>query len=215
MRKKYLKKGATTKEWTIGELALLKRNSSPERAQNLLDSLPYRCEDGHFSARSALQEGRAHCFDGSLLAAAALSRGDCVPMLVDLCAIRDDDHILCVYKWRNFWGAVAKSNFPGLRFREPIFKTVRELALSYFELYFNMQREKSLRSFSKPLRLPSRTKLDWDCDDATGDRLVDLLNAQPHYPIIAPHHASRLRAVDQRFFQSQLVGVNRRGVYRE
>jgi hypothetical protein len=209
-----MKKSVAANEWTKGEISFLKRHRTPERAQDLLDSLPYRCEDGHFSARSALREGRAHCFDGSLLAAAALTRGDCVPMLIDLCAARDDDHILCGYKWKGYWGAVAKSNFPGLRFREPIFKSPRELVLSYFELYFNMQREKSLRSFSKPLRLPIRTRLDWECDDSAGDVLVDLLNAQHHYPIIAPRHASRLRTVDRRFFQSQLVGVNQKGVYR-
>ena len=203
-----------TLDWTKSELSLLKRNSSPERVQDLLDAIPYRCEDGHFSARAPLRDGRAHCFDGALLAAAALSRGDCQPMLVDLCAARDDDHILCVYKWRGYWGAVAKSNFPGLRFREPIFKTVRELALSYFELYFNMQREKSLRSFSKPLKLPSRAKLDWECDDRAGDAVVHLRGKQQQYRLIERHHAKRLREVDKRFFSSQLLGVNQKGVYR-
>jgi hypothetical protein len=201
-------------EWTKGELYLLKRHASPERAQDLLDSLPYRCEDGHFSARAPLRDGRAHCFDGALLAAAALTRGEFQPMLVDLCAERDDDHILCVYRCRGYWGAVAKSNFPGLRFREPIFKSVRELVLSYFELYFNMQREKSLRAFSKPLRLPSRTRLDWECNDRAGDAVVRLLNKQPHYPLLERHHTKRLREVDKRFYSSQLLGVNQKGVYR-
>ena len=208
MRKKPLKS-----EWSKRELELLKRHSSPDRIQDLLDTIPYRCENGHFSARAPLRDKRAHCFDGALLAAAALSRGDCIPMLVDLCAERDDDHILCAYQWRGYWGAVAKSNFPGLRFREPIFKSVRELVLSYFELYFNMQREKSLRTFSKPLKLPAREKLDWECDDSAGDRIVALLNQQPHYPIVERHHTKRLRAVDTRFYRSQLVGVNLRGVY--
>jgi hypothetical protein len=205
---------SVTQEWTKGEISLLKRHSSPERAQDLLDSLSYRCEDGHLSARAPLRDRRAHCFDGALLAAAALSRGDLQPMLVDLCAERDDDHILCVYRWRGCWGAVAKSNFPGLRFREPIFKNVRELVLSYFELYFNMQREKSLRAFSKPLKLPSRRTLDWECDDRAGDLVVRLLNKQPHYQLIERHHAKRLRNVDKRFYSSQLLGVNQKGVYR-
>jgi hypothetical protein len=206
-------KGSTL-DWTKQELRILSRHASPERVQDLLDSIPYRCEDGHFSARAPLRDGRAHCFDGALLAAAALSRGGFEPMLVDLCAERDDDHILCVYRWKSYWGAVAKSNFPGLRFREPIFKTVRELALSYFELYFNMQGEKSLRAFSKPLMLPHRVKLDWECDDKVGDSVVRLLNKQPHYRLIERHHVRQLRGVDKRFFSSQLLGVNQKGVYR-
>jgi hypothetical protein len=199
--------------WSKHELAFLSRHKSPEAAQDLLDSLPYRCENGHFSARSALRERRAHCFDGSLLAAAALSRGSWSPMLIDLCAERDDDHIICAYRWKGYWGAVAKSNFPGLRFREPIYKTPRELVLSYFELYFSMKREKSLRSFSKPFKLPRVATLNWECDDNAADTLVGLLVKAPHYKLLKPHHHKRLREVDQRLYRSQLLGVNLKGVY--
>jgi hypothetical protein len=199
--------------WTRAELALLSRNRTPEAAQDLLDSLPYRCESGHFSARAALRERRAHCFDGSLLAAASLLRGTCKPMLIDLCAERDDDHIICAFRWKGYWGAVAKSNFPGLRFREPIYKSPRELVMSYFELYFSMKREKSLRAFSRPLKLPSAAKLNWECDDSAADALVGLLTAAPHYDILAPHHKRGLRRVDQRLYRSQLLGVNLKGVY--
>jgi len=199
--------------WTSRELVKLKRCSTPDRAQDLLDSLPYRCENGHFSALAAFREGRAHCFDGSLLAAAALRRGRFEPMLIDLCAERDDDHIICAYKWRGFWGAVAKSNFPGLRFREPIYKTPRELVLSYFELYFSMKREKSLRKFSKPMKLPDPSRLNWECDNSAADRIVTLLVSKPHYEIIASSHRKQLRHVDSRLYNSQLVGVNLKGVY--
>jgi hypothetical protein len=201
--------------WTKRELAVLTKHSKPEKAQDLLDSLPYRCENGHFSARAPLRDGRAHCFDGSLLAAAALVRGGYTPMLIDLCAERDDDHILCAYNWKGFWGAVAKSNFPGLRFREPIFRSPRELVLSYFELYFNMRGEKSLRSYSKPLPLPKTSRLNWECDDSAGDVIVEMLNARRHFPLLVPGHKKNLRSVDKRFFESQLVGVNRKGVYEE
>jgi hypothetical protein len=136
-------------------------------------------------------------------------------MLIDLCAERDDDHILCAYNWKGFWGAVAKSNFPGLRFREPIFRSPRELVLSYFELYFNMRGEKSLRSYSKPLPLPKTSRLNWECDDSAGDVIVEMLNARRHFPLLVPGHKKNLRSVDKRFFESQLVGVNRKGVYEE
>lgn len=199
--------------WTKRELGILARHSTPEKIQDLLDSIPYRCENGHFCARAPLRDNRAHCFDGSLLAAAALLRGSYTPMLIDLCAERDDDHILCAFTWKGFWGAVAKSNFPGLRFREPIFKTPRELVLSYFELYFNMQREKSLRTYSHPLRLPNNNRINWECDDRAGDAIVSLLAAKPHVPLFDVSHRRRLRPVDRRFFKSQLVGVNLKGVY--
>jgi hypothetical protein len=134
-------------------------------------------------------------------------------MLIDLCAERDDDHIICAFRWKGYWGAVAKSNFPGLRFREPIYKTPRELVMSYFELYFSMKREKSLRAFSKPLKLPNVAKLNWECDDYAADAVVGLLTAAPHYKLLAPHHKRALRRVDQRLYRSQLLGVNLKGVY--
>ena len=141
--------------WSKREERILRSLNSPGKIQTFIDKLPYRCEDGHLSARAALRDGRAHCFDGSLLAAAALKRCGLEPRLIDLCAIRDDDHILCSFRWKGRWGAVAKSNFPGLRYRDPVFRTARELVLSYFEFYFNLDKEKSLRQYSSPMALPS------------------------------------------------------------
>jgi len=200
--------------WTESELAILKRLRTPAAVQDYLDRLPYRCEDGHLCARAALRDGKAHCFDGSLLAAAALRRTGFFPCLVDLCAVRDDDHMICAYRYRGRWGAVAKSNFPGLRLREPLFKNIRELVLSYFEFYFNMQGEKTLRNYSRPLRLPDPARLDWECDDTVGDRVVEHLSALKHYDLLESRQERTLRRVDRRLFQSQLVGVNLRGVRR-
>lgn len=199
--------------WLKRELSVLQRLSSPEKVQDLLDALPYRCADGHLSARAALRDTMAHCFDGSLLAAAALRRAGYEPALIDLCAIRDDDHMICSFRWRGKWGAVAKSNFPGLRFREPIYRTPRELVLSYFEFYFNMEGEKSLRRFSRPFALPDPSRVNWETDDSQGDAIVALITKAPHYSILDPGHERKLRPIDERFFKSQLVGVNRRGVY--
>jgi len=199
--------------WTKREQAIVRRLRTPEKIQDFLDQLPYRCEDGHLCARAALRDKRAHCFDGSLLAATCLLNSDYEPFLIDLCAHDDDDHMLCAFRWRGYWGAVAKSNFPGLRYREPIFRTPRELVLSYFEFYFNMGRGKSLRRYSRPFRLPPLHRLDWQCDDSTGDALVELLSAAPHYDILTRHGVKALRDVDKRLYHSQLLGVNRKGVY--
>lgn len=199
--------------WTKREQATISRLRTPDRVQDFLDGLSYRSEDGHLSARAVLRDKRAHCFDGSLFAAACLVGSEYDPYLIDLCARDDDDHMLCAFRWRGLWGAVAKSNFPGLRFREPIFRTPRELVLSYFEFYFNMDRAKSLRSYSKPFRLPSVARLDWQCDDSVGDTIVEMLSSLPHYNLLEDRRARFLRRVDARLFRSQLVGVNLKGVY--
>jgi hypothetical protein len=202
-----------TSEWSNREARVLRSLNSPDRIQSYLDQLPYRCEDGHLCARAAIRDGRAHCFDGALLAAAALQRCGVEPRLIDLCATRDDDHILCAFRWRDRWGAIAKSNFPGLRFREPVFRSPRELVLSYFELYFNLDGEKTLRTFSSPMILPSVRRVDWECDDGAGDLIVERLLKQKHHQILLPGQARGLRALDQRLFRSQLVGVNLKGAY--
>lgn len=199
--------------WSKREERILRSLNSPGKIQSFIDKLPYRCEDGHLSARAALRDGRAHCFDGALLAAAALKRSGLEPRLIDLCSVRDDDHILCSFRWRGRWGAVAKSNFPGLRYRDPVYRTARELVMSYFEFYFNLEKEKSLRAFSTPMALPSRRRIDWECDDMQGDRLVDLLAAQKHHPILLPRQERSLRLLDERLYRSQLVGVNMQGAY--
>jgi hypothetical protein len=85
--------------------------------------------------------------------------------------------------------------------------------VSYFEFYFNLEGEKSLREFSEPLRLPSRRRLDWECDDSAGDLVVDLLTAQRHHSILEARQGRRLRPLDARLFKSQLVGVNMKGAY--
>ncbi len=202
-----------TAEWTKREERILRGLSTPAKIQNFLDRLPYRCEDGHLSARAALRDGRAHCFDGSLLAAAALMRCGLEPRLIDLCATRDDDHILCAFRWKGRWGAVAKSNFPGLRYRDPVFRTARELVLSYFELYFNLKKEKTLRAFSTPMALPSRRRVDWECDDTQGDVIVEMLGARKHHPLLLPGQEKALRGLDERLYRSQLVGVNMKGAH--
>src|SRR5512142_639518 len=105
------------------------------------------------SPRRVLTERKARCVDGALLAAAALRVQGYPPLLVDLEAVADTDHVLAVFRERTGWGAVARSNFSGLRYREPIHRTIRELVLTYFESYFNLRREKTLRAYSRPIDL--------------------------------------------------------------
>lgn len=199
--------------FTKSENDFLKSNGTPELAQRLLDSMPYRNESKYVPAICALRDWKAHCFDGSLLAAAALRRRGYKPYIIDLCAVRDDDHLLCAYQWRGHWGAVAKSNFPGLRFREPIYKTPRELAMSYFELYFNLKGEKSLREFSKPFALPAIKKLDWETDSSKLGLFLEMLEKTPHYPLLTNAQIKVLAPIDKRLMRSQMTGVSLRGAH--
>ena len=138
------------------ELRLLRGLSTPHRIQKYLDELPYNKErDGETcrSPRRVLRDQTAHCFEGALLAAAALRANGRPPFILDLESVRDDDHVIAIYRDYDCWGAIAKSNYSGLRFREPVYRSLRELVMSFFEHYYNLQGEKTLRAFSRPVNL--------------------------------------------------------------
>lgn len=138
--------------------------NTPEKIQRLLDALPYNKEpDGPAcrSPRRVLRDRTAHCLEGALLAAAALRVQGHPPLLLDLEAVRDDDHVLAIFRQRGLWGPVAKSNYAGLRFREPVYRSLRELVISYFEHYYNLCGEKTLRKYSRPVNLARFDALEW------------------------------------------------------
>lgn len=200
--------------WTRAEEALFRRLSTPERIQRFLDGLPYRAETEPACPRGVIAERRAHCYDGALFAAAALRRLGHPPRLVDLRAVRDDDHVLAVFQVGGAWGALAKSNFAGLRFREPIHRTLRELALSYFEDYFNTDGEKTLREVSGPLGLAQFDRLGWEFRTGPLQLISDRLDALHHRRLLTPLQARRLVRVDARSMEAGLVGTLAEGVYR-
>src|SRR5262245_47734309 len=131
--------------------------TTPAKIQRFLDEgIGYNVEpngDTCYSVRLALRNGVAHCMEGALVGAAALSFLGYPPLLVDLEAVRDSDHVLAVYRNKGRWGCVAKSDYSGLRSREPVYQTIRELVMSYFEHYYNPAGEKTLRAYSRPVSL--------------------------------------------------------------
>jgi hypothetical protein len=145
------------KEWNARERKLLRSLTTPARIQRFLDDeIAYNKEpDGAtcYSPRTVLRERAAHCMEGAALAALALRQLGYAPLLVDLEAVRDSDHVLAVYRANGRWGAVAKSDYAGLRSREPVYASIRELAMSYFEHYYNPAGEKTLRAYSRPVNL--------------------------------------------------------------
>ncbi len=199
--------------WTPAERTVLAGLRSPQHVQAFLDGTAYGSEPVYRSPRSVLRDGKAHCFDGAMLAAAALERLGHPPLLVDLRAVRDDDHVLAVYRSGSCWGALGKSNFVGLRGRDPVYRSLRELVMSYFDPYFNTERERSLRSFSRPVRLSAFERLDWRTDDAAMDAIAARLDAAPHTPLITPAQARRLAPADERSWAGQTVGTDFAGLF--
>jgi len=203
-----------TAAWTRRERATLAGLTDPARIQGFLDRIPYSADPFYRSPRSVLRDRKAHCFDGALFAAAALRRIGHPPMLVDMRAVRDDDHIIAVFRREGRMGAVAKSNFVGLRYREPLFASVRELILSYFEDFYNVDREKTLRGYSVPLDLSRFDVLDWETSDEHLDVIASRLDTIRHFPLLTGTQAETLAKVDRRFYTAGLLGTNRAGLYK-
>lgn len=204
----------TTRTFSPKERALLDRLTTPVKIQEFLLDLPYSTEERYRSPRSVIRDRTAHCFDGALFAAAALRHIGYPPLIVDMLPnTRDDDHLLAVYKVGRHWGAVAKSNFAGLTYREPIFMTLRELILSYFEQFYNVKREKTLRGYTVPLDLRRFDPLDWMKRDDGLDAIADALDRIRSIRLLTPSMIRRLALVDERSYRAGLAGANTKGLY--
>ncbi len=198
--------------WTKRERSVFKRLKSPGDIQEFLDDVRYSTADDYQSPRDVISSCQAHCFDGALFAAAALEQLGFPPLIMELVAVRDDDHLLAVFKHKNCFGAIAKSNFSGLRFREPVYRSVRELAMSYFEFYFNLAGEKTLRRHSALLHLAQFNKLAWHTSAANLQRIADALDGLKHFSLLPQGAPGRLNRIDRRSFASGIVGANKSGL---
>jgi hypothetical protein len=199
---------------TRSEHRMMSRLSSPVRIQAFLDKLPYSLEKGYRCPLRVLRERVAHCFDGALFGAAAFRRLGYPPLILNMISIdEDDDHMLALYKHDGYWGAIAKSNFTGLRFREPVYRTLHELVMSYFEQFFNVERRKTLRSYTVPLDLKSFDKLNWMMSDGPLKRIGERLDEVRKVRILTRGMIAGLSLVDERSYRAGLVGTNTAGLY--
>ncbi len=192
---------------------MLGQLNSPWKVQQYLDSLPYSTDDQTRSPRRVIRDRCAHCTEGAVFASAALRFHGHPPLIVDLSAENDDDHVIAIYRVGKFVGAVAKSNFSGLRFREPIYRNYRELALSYFEQYFNVLGEKTLRSYSRPLNLSAFDERAWMTTEEDLEWIGGQLDALPHYPLVDERMARELHPVDKRLYEAGLLGADPAGLF--
>ena len=188
--------------------------TTPMKIQAFLDKLPYSVETDYRCPLRVLREQVAHCFDGALFGAGALRRLGNPPLILNMIANdEDDDHILSLFKRGGYWGAIAKSNFSGLRFREPIYRTLRELVLSYFEQFYNVERKKTLRSYTVPLHLKAFDKFNWMISDPPIEKIGKRLDEIRKVRILTRSMIGSLSLVDERSYQAGLVGTNRAGLY--
>jgi hypothetical protein len=191
----------------------LHKLKTPEKIQDFLNKLPFNFEEKgetYMSPKRALEAGKVHCFEGALIAALALEMHGHKPLLLDLKTTKgkDIDHVVALFREKKDppaggWGAISKTNHAVLRYREPIYKTIRELALSYFHEYFLNNGEKTLRSFSKPFDL-SKVKMDptkdgasWRNSDKNLFKLVEILDKSPHTQILSKTQIKNLRRADK------------------
>lgn len=182
---------------TQAELRLFRKYATPEKIQDFLITLPFNNADTVQSVRRSLITGKAHCFEGALIAAALLWFHGHEPLLLDLKTTKDDqDHIVVLFKRNGLWGALSSTHHAVLRYRDPIFKNVRELALSYFHEYFLNSGVKTMRSFStKPFSLAS-CQHGWLFNE---DELYDLgadIDDAPHTDVAARATIRKLRKSD-------------------
>lgn len=195
--------------------------NSPAAIQHYLDELPYIGEQRDRCPLDVMKDGQCHCLDGGLLAALALRRLGDPGLLIDLVPARDskgnsldDDHVLALYRRRGCWGAIAKSNYAWLRFREPVYRSLRELAMSYFEVYFSVDALKVLRGYTRRLDISRYDRLGYAWSETGAVELYRILYRRRSIPLITPRAAADLQRVDRRAYDSGVVGVNWDWVYR-
>ena len=194
---------------------------SPADIQRYLDSLPYVGENRDRCPLEVMKDGQCHCLDGALLAALALRRLGYPGLLIDLVPARDrngrnldDDHVLAIFRRHGAWGAIAKSNYAWLRYREPVYRTMRELAMSYFEVYFSVDATKALRGYTRPLDISRFDRLEYAWDESGAAEVYRRLYRRKMVPLISKRAAAELEPVDRRAYESGTVGVDFNWVYR-
>jgi hypothetical protein len=181
------------------EFRALKKLRTPRKIQDFLDTLPINKElrgDTCTSPLVTLRRNKAHCMEGALVAALALWMHGHRPLILDLKTTRDDvDHLVALFRLHGHWGGITKTNHAVLRYREPIYRDVRELAVSYFHEYFKDTGKKTLRAFSDPFDL-SKWKGDWITAEHDLWDLQDAIDRSPHHAILDRRQIAGLRRAD-------------------
>jgi hypothetical protein len=197
---------ASNFDFAPSELRTLRALKTPDGIQKFLDDLPYNLGYTARSPKKVLQDRTASCFEGGVFAAAALRVLGFPPLIFDLEAEQDTDHVVAIFKMRAHWGAVAKSNFTGCRYREPVYRSLRELAMSYFNIYFNLRWERTLRRYSRPVNLTRFDRLNWMTTDKPIWFIAEHLCEIPHITLLTSTMKKNLTRLDPRSVRGEMVG---------
>jgi hypothetical protein len=195
------------------EINIFKKFKSPYSIQTFLNSLKYNPNYETKSPKRVAAVRTANCFEGALFAAAALKRLGHKPIIVDLIAVDDDDHVIAIFKQNDHYGAIAKSNTTTLRFREPVYRSLRELIMSYFDFYINILGYKSLRSYSNPVNLSRFDKYNWISTDEDLEFIGNYLYKIKHHKIINRKMINSLNIADKQFRNICFTGSVKKGLF--
>ena len=189
---------------------------APEKIQAFLDTCSYVAEYNNRCPARVIAERMAHCLDGALFGAMALRRLGFPAVVVDIFPDpgMDDDHVLAIFKRHGRFGAVAKSNFVGLRYRDPVYLTLRELIMSYFEMFYNVDGVKTMRTYTPPLNLARFDRLQWEWSDAGADVIEQALLARRRIPLVTREIVTALVPVDPLTYRAGLLVANQDGLYK-
>jgi len=185
---------------TEAEFRILERLDSPERIQAFVDAIPANFEpdgDTVLSVREVLRRRRAHCIEGAMVAACALWIHGEPPLLVDLEAVQDYDHVVAAFRRNGCWGAISKTNHVPLRYRDPVYRSLRELAMSYFHEYANRRGQKTLRTYSRAFDLRTVDPKLWVTSRKDCFEIAEQLDELRHFPLISKRQARELRTRDR------------------
>lgn len=195
------------------ELGLIGRFRKPHDIQSFLNGIAYKAEPGTISPSNVMRRREANCFEGALFAAAALRMMGRKPLIVDMMAENDDDHVIALFREGKYYGAVAKSNTTMLRYREPVFRTLRELAMSYFPFYFNIKGQMTLVSYSNPVDLSRFDAQRWMTTEGNLDYIGDYLYEVVHHRLVDARTLRRLSRADADLVDMCFSGAVTEGVF--
>lgn len=188
--------------------------NTPEKIQNFVTSFPYNPDDYCRSVDRVLQDKKAHCLEGALLAAVLLEKLGHEPRLLHLRAHQDDDHVVALFQKGKYWGAVGKSNTTLLTFRPAIYSDLNSLVLSYFPFYFNVKGRLSLYEWAGPVRLKKYEHWNWRSSDKDiSDMGASFYDEKAHL-ILSKRELVRLPAVEEKTRRACFLGANASGLYK-
>ena len=200
---------------TSAERQILGGLDRPAKIQAFLNAIPYSDDPFYRCPLRVLRERKGHCFDGALFAAMALRRIGFPALILEFIPNEhDDDHIIALFKKRGHWGAVAQSNFTGLRYRDPVFRSLRELVMSYWADFFNAAGEMTMIGYRGPINLKVFDRLDWTSSDAGLEALSDGMDRYRIIPVLTAEMAADLDIADERSVRAGLMGANPNGLFK-